>query len=89
VLPPNDVAPWVEALAELTGDRAAWERESAASRDAATAFVATLDAGDLEAWLLALQPVPEARGEAATIESLTPERRDLLLRRLRRRRMPT
>jgi glycosyltransferase involved in cell wall biosynthesis len=89
VLPPNDVAPWVEALGELTRDRAAWERESAASRDAATAFVATLSAGDLEAWLLALQPVPEARGEAATIESLTPERRDLLLRRLRRRKVST
>jgi glycosyltransferase involved in cell wall biosynthesis len=89
VLPSNDVAPWVEALAELTRDRSAWERESAASREAAAAFVAGLDAGDMEAWLQALHPVSEARGEAATIESLTPEKRDLLLRRLRRRKMCT
>ena len=86
VLPANDVAPWVDALAELTGDRRAWERERAASRAAAAAFVATLDAGALENWLQALRPVSEA-SEAATIESLTPEKRDLLLRRLRRRKI--
>jgi hypothetical protein len=85
ILPPNDVAPWVDALAELTGDRSAWERESAASREAATAFAATLEAGAMEDWLRALRPVPDARAERATVESLTPEKRDLLLRRLRHR----
>jgi Glycosyl transferases group 1/Glycosyltransferase Family 4 len=89
VLPANDAAPWVDALEELTGGRSAWERESAASRAAATAFAAGLDAGAMEAWLQALRPGSGARGEAATIESLTPDRRRLLLRRLHRRKIST
>jgi glycosyltransferase involved in cell wall biosynthesis len=88
-LPENDISPWVEALAELTGDRGAWNRESAASRDAAAAFAASLHAGDMEAWLQGLRPVSRLREDAATMESLTPEKRDLLLRRLHRRKICT
>jgi glycosyltransferase involved in cell wall biosynthesis len=89
VLPVNHLAPWLEALAELLGDRTAWERESAASRAAAAAFVAGIDSGAMESWLLALQPFSDARAKPATIESLTPGKRALLLRRLHRRNMCT
>jgi glycosyltransferase involved in cell wall biosynthesis len=93
VQPANDVAPWVDAVAELTGRRDAWERASEAARAAATAFVGGLNAGDLEAWLTALRPADppagEAAQEAATMESLSPEKRELLLRRLHRRKICT
>jgi len=88
VMPANDVAPWVAAIEELLGDRAAYERESAASRAAAVEFVAGLDAAEMERYLTALPPASAARStpEPATIESLSPEKRALLLQRLRARR---
>ena len=55
VVAENDAGPWVTALGELLTDRGAYERESAASRMAATHFVSALDAGDLEKLLLSLQ----------------------------------
>jgi glycosyltransferase involved in cell wall biosynthesis len=88
VAPANDPAPWVAALRELLGDRAAYEREAGASRAAAERFVSGLDAAELERYLLALRPGIEgkAKPEPATIESLSPERRALLLQRLHARR---
>jgi glycosyltransferase involved in cell wall biosynthesis len=86
VLPENDVAPWVAALRELLTSRSAYERESAASRLAAERFVSGLDAGEMERFLLSLEPGATAGVERATIESLSPERRALLLERLRKRR---
>jgi glycosyltransferase involved in cell wall biosynthesis len=91
VVPPNDAAPWVLALRELLTDGVAYWREAAASRTAAEQFVNGLDAGALEHLLTSLgagragarQP-PE---EHATIESLSPEKRALLLERLRKRKM--
>jgi hypothetical protein len=76
----------VAALRELLTSRSAYEEESAAARLAAGRFVSGLDAGDMEAFLRALRPGEEARVERATIESLSPERRTLLLERLRKRR---
>jgi glycosyltransferase involved in cell wall biosynthesis len=91
VVEENDPAPWFAALQELLTDRAAYERESAASRHAALAFVAGLDAGAMERYLAALRPAAPAPGpaleERTSIESLTPERRALLLQRLHRRKM--
>jgi glycosyltransferase involved in cell wall biosynthesis len=82
----NDAAPWLAAVHELLDDRGAYERESAASRAAALRFVAGLDAGEMERYLEALLPREPASAPAhATIESLTPERRALLLERLRKR----
>jgi glycosyltransferase involved in cell wall biosynthesis len=86
VLPENDVAPWVAALRELLTSRSAYEKESAASRLAAGRFVSGLDAGEMEAYLNSLRPGAAAGVERATIESLSPERRALLLERLRKRR---
>jgi glycosyltransferase involved in cell wall biosynthesis len=86
VLPENNAAPWVAALRELLTDRGAYETESAASRLAAGRFAGGLDAGEMEAFLRSLRPGAAASVEPATIESLSPERRALLLQRLRKRR---
>lgn len=83
----NDCAPWVAAIEELLENRRAYESESAASREAAHRFVSGLDAGDLERYLLALRPgVPTLAGRS-TIETLSPEKRALLLQRLHKRRV--
>ncbi len=66
VLPENDVAPWVAALTELTSDRAAYKRESRASREAAERFVRPLDAATLEAYLAAISSGARPRGESET-----------------------
>lgn len=82
----NEVAPWLAALNELLTDSEAYRRESEASREAALRFVARLDAGDLARYLETLRPRPQTAAPAhATIESLTPEKRALLLDRLRKR----
>jgi glycosyltransferase involved in cell wall biosynthesis len=86
VVPANDVAPWMEAVEVLLRDRAAYESESRASRDAAGAFVAGLDPSAMERYLSELHPRSvEAPAEHATVESLSPEKRALLLQRLKRR----
>jgi glycosyltransferase involved in cell wall biosynthesis len=86
VIPENDAAPWIAALGELLGDRAAYERESHASLAAAGRFVAGLDAAALERYLSSLTAKTNGVTVQATIESLSPEKRALLLERLRKRR---
>jgi glycosyltransferase involved in cell wall biosynthesis len=87
VAPANDAAPWVAAIEELTGNREAYEKESAASRAAALEFVTGLDASAMEKFLAGLRPAaPRARAAAPSIESLSPEKRALLLQRLHERR---
>ena len=85
VVPENDVAPWLEALGELLADRDAYERESEASHTAAEAFVRGVDAGAMERFLGGLRPCVGCRAEPATMESLAPGKRALLLERLRKR----
>jgi glycosyltransferase involved in cell wall biosynthesis len=85
VMPENDVDPWLAAVGELLTDREAYERESAASRAAAERFVSALDAGAMERFLSGLRPGAEGQPEPATVESLSPEKRTLLLERLRKR----
>jgi glycosyltransferase involved in cell wall biosynthesis len=88
VVPGNDASPWVAAVTELLTDRGAYQRESAASREAAGRFVSGLDAGDLERLLKSIKAGGAvAQAEQASIESLTPEKRALLLERLRKRQM--
>jgi hypothetical protein len=89
VTPENDPGPWVEAVSRLLSDRAVYERESAASRAAAHAFVASVDADALERFLASLGSAPPDRThiEEPTIESLSSDKRALLLQRLRRRKM--
>ncbi|MGH9612059.1 MAG: glycosyltransferase family 4 protein [Bryobacteraceae bacterium] len=86
VIPQQDMTPWHEALSTLTGDSAAYDHEAELSRNIALKFVAGLSASHFESFLANLTVVPEA---AATVTSgnargLSPERRALLLRRLRK-----
>ncbi|MGA2328309.1 MAG: glycosyltransferase family 4 protein [Bryobacteraceae bacterium] len=89
----QDVAPWSQALEALLGDRDLYERESQASRQAALRFVSGIGPERLEEFLLGLQParadVPASEAcRSATHEALaglSPERRALLVHRLRRR----
>ena len=85
VVPPNDAQPWVAAVRELLTDAEAYARESAASREAAGRFVAGLDAGDMERYLLARERGAVGRPEPVTVESLSPDKRALLLQRLHKR----
>jgi glycosyltransferase involved in cell wall biosynthesis len=89
VAPVNDAAPWAAAIEKLLSDSAAYARESAASWEAAHRFVSRLDGGEMERFLVSLGAGVRrpAQPESATIESLSPDRRALLLERLRRRGM--
>jgi glycosyltransferase involved in cell wall biosynthesis len=84
-VPPNDPGPWVAAIEKLLCDRSAYERESAIERERALQFVESLDAAAMERYLVGLQPVAPARSARHTIESLSPEKRALLLQRLHKR----
>jgi glycosyltransferase involved in cell wall biosynthesis len=86
VVEPANPEPWVAAVQKLLGDPVEYERESCASRTAAERFVRGLDAAEMERYLMALAPGGRAGDIAPTIESLSPEKRALLLERLRRRR---
>jgi len=86
VVEANDPEPWVAAVERLLGDRAEYERESCASRAASERFVWGLDAGEMERFLMGLAPVRGAGEVPVSIESLSPEKRALLLERLRKRR---
>jgi glycosyltransferase involved in cell wall biosynthesis len=85
VLEPPEPEPWVVALSELLNDRAAYERESRTSRNVAGKFVSSLDAGVMERYLLSLSPAAPVPAQRGGIEALSPEKRALLLERLRRR----
>jgi glycosyltransferase involved in cell wall biosynthesis len=85
-LVPQNIEPWESALGTLLRDRAAWEREAGRSREAALAFISRLDAHALERMLSALAPgqaPPPAL--APSLDRLSPERRALLLRRLKKK----
>lgn len=88
VLPGQDIAPWADALQTLLTNRAQYEVERARSRTAALRFVSGLRLQHFEELLSRLQhvapsapaPTPEDR-----VGNLSPERRALLLRKLRER----
>jgi glycosyltransferase involved in cell wall biosynthesis len=83
--PSNDPAPWVAAVSELLTGRETYQAESARSRAAAERFVAGLDAGSLARYLERLTPRGHRHRELSSIETLSPEKRALLLERLRHR----
>jgi glycosyltransferase involved in cell wall biosynthesis len=88
IVQPTDIGPWVEAIETLLGNRTVYEQEAADSRVAALRFASGLRAGDFREFLRSLQPHPAASGAATAMESLSPERRTLLLERLRQARKP-
>ncbi|HOL71535.1 MAG TPA: glycosyltransferase family 4 protein [Bryobacteraceae bacterium] len=90
VLAEQDITPWAEALQTLLSDRAAYEREAAASREAALRFVCGIRPERMEEFLKTLVPASkepeEDRRKTAReiLAGLSPEKRALLLQRLRK-----
>jgi amino acid adenylation domain-containing protein len=95
VVPEQDIEPWRAALEGLVSDRALYERQAAAARAAATAFVSSLRMDPFEEWLTRLDvrsPAPVATpapAEPAPVDELSarmaklsPDRRALLIARL-------
>ena len=86
-VPPQDVAPWVEALRSLGSDRALYEENARASRRAALAYAGTLSVEPFETLLNTaglVAQVSDLPGPAGT-GTLSPEKRALLALRLRKR----
>jgi len=100
-VPPQATGPWREALGRLLNDHAHWEGISRASRAAAVEYATGLSVGPFEEFLkdvlrrpkvhLVGQPERPATGVCdlpstkSALESLSPERRQLLALRLRNR----
>ena len=95
VIPPQDIGPWEEALRRLVTEREHYDDLSRASREAAHAFVAGIGAERYEEYLNNLQPAQhdfdaarsDIRTEAqrALLSQLSPERLELLARRVKKR----
>ena len=86
VLPELDIDAWALALDRLLTSRQEYEAESARARAAATAFVGTIRPDLIVDFLAALEPAAPAAPpvrEAPRVETLSPEKRALLLKRLR------
>ena len=85
VLADQDLAPWRNALEQLLMDRDLYTRASGEARDAAAQFVSGLRSLQLEEYLLELKPGRPAARKDDPLEGLSPEKRALLLQRLRAR----
>jgi glycosyltransferase involved in cell wall biosynthesis len=83
VLPANDVEPWAAALERILTDPPFYEEMSVASRRFATGFVESIRPARIVEFLLALRPGEPAPAAPPCAEALSPERRALLLKRLR------
>jgi glycosyltransferase involved in cell wall biosynthesis len=95
VVPEQDIEPWASALSALLTDASMYAEESRISREKALRFVAGIRPGQLEEFLASLVPpalqsagVPDARALHGELDSLSPEKRALLLARLRKGRPP-
>jgi len=85
VLPEQDIEAWAAAVQCLCSQREVYERESAAAREAALRFVQGLRPGGLQSFLETLAPAAAPSKPADVLATLSPEKRALLLERLRRR----
>ena len=95
VVPKQDIEPWAQALIALLARASVYAEESRISREKALRFVAGIRPGQLEEFLASLvPPAPEsacahdAAGLHGELASLSPERRALLLARLRKGQPP-
>ncbi|MDX2153600.1 MAG: alpha/beta fold hydrolase [Bryobacteraceae bacterium] len=82
-VPPQDVAPWQEALERLSTDREHWDLISRESRRAALDYAQHLTAEPFERLLLDVVKKPKRESKPAP--SLTDEKRRLLAMRLKQR----
>ncbi|HUO31788.1 MAG TPA: glycosyltransferase family 4 protein [Bryobacteraceae bacterium] len=81
-----DFQPWTEALCALLRDRSLYERVSDESRAAALRFVRSLAAGRMREYLQSLVPAVAAP-ERPSLANLSPDKRALLLRLARGRKV--
>lgn len=91
-VPPQDIAPWVDALRRLTTDREHYAEISSQSRAAALDYARNLNAGPLERLIEETLRAPRRAASAAQpgharrpAEALSPEKRRLLALLLRKR----
>ncbi len=98
-VPPQDIGPWHEALEKLSKDPSHYEEISAASREAALSYVASLDIGPFESYLERVVQSPRRERKinareantapgSSTLDRLSPEKRHLLALRLRKQTAP-
>jgi glycosyltransferase involved in cell wall biosynthesis len=84
VIPDQDIGPWLTALRNLLRDRTRYEQISVASREAALAYVSSIEIATFEDFLKRLSPAdgPEDSKKAAGLhgisENLSAERLELL-----------
>ena len=95
VIPEQDIEPWAHALSALLTSASMYAEESRISREKALRFVAGIRSGQLEEFLASLVPpapesacAPDARSLHGELAALSPEKRALLLARLRKGRPP-
>jgi glycosyltransferase involved in cell wall biosynthesis len=90
-IPEQDVEPWQTVLERLMSDRAHYDQLSAASRRAALAYAANLNALPFEAYLRSIVDSPKRCGCAVTSaggqtqRGLSPDRQKLLALRLKQK----
>ena len=92
VTPGQDIEPWAEALRALLSEPALYEEESRTSRERALRFVDGIRPGALEEFLESLAPPASERaaerseaGQSGGLAALSPDKRALLLARLRKK----
>lgn len=95
VVPPQDIEPWAQALEELMENPEIYRREADAAREAAMRFVPKVKPSHFEEFLLKLEPnAPEPAALRPPVSEtpprdalarLSPEKRALLLKRLKER----
>ncbi|HUJ23196.1 MAG TPA: glycosyltransferase family 4 protein [Bryobacteraceae bacterium] len=85
VVPAQDLEPWIAALTKLSSDPDLYQEQSRAAREAAAQFVAGLRTDRLEEFLTTLKPAAPVTASNDVLAGLSPERRALLLQRLRAR----
>lgn len=91
VIPEQDIEPWAQALSALLTGASMYAEESRISREKALRFVAGIRPGQLEEFLASLVPptpesagAPDVRDLHGELASLSPQKRALLLARLRK-----
>lgn len=86
-VPPQNIEPWVEALARLTTDEAHYEEIARLSREAALGYVRTLSARPFEEYLREMIGRPKKQADqAAGGNRLSDEKKKLLALRLKQMR---
>ncbi len=93
IVPPQDIAPWRDALARLLSDPAHYREIAAQSRRAALDYARELHAGHFEKLLHGGKrtqpaPAPPENDARPKLDALSPEKRKLLALRLRKQATP-